>query len=136
MLRQRLRANVAVRSTFRTVSAPSAAGPIVVDATAPIIGGVTLTDNGNGTVTIRASQVRDPESGLQKVEFRLKDAFDPFKGTLWASLFSVYGNKASMSGEKTVSMSGYSKNSLRVGVRVTNGAGGQTTVWTQFPVSF
>ena len=117
-------------------SAPSAAGPITIDTSPPTIGGVTLTDNGDGTLTIRASNVSDPESGIQSVEYRLKDAFDYFNGTPWSSLFTVYGGKSAYSGQRTVSFSGISKTSLRVGVRATNGSGGQTTVWAQFPIQF
>ena len=123
-------------NTQGSVSAPSAAGPITIDTSPPTIGSVSLTDNGDGTVRIRASSISDAESGLQSVEYRLKDAYDPFKGTAWSTLFPVYASKAGASGEKTVSFAGFSKTSLRVGVRATNGAGGQTTVWSQFPIQY
>lgn len=104
----------------------------VYDTTPPQNPSVSLSKNGND-VTISASGIKDPESGVVKVEYKVIDTSIKSsylnKIKAWSDFINVSGSpKNSLSGSRTVNISGHNYQDIKVYIRITNANGLQTTV--------
>jgi hypothetical protein len=111
----------------------------VYDTSAPENPSISLSQSGNN-VTISASDIQDPESGVVQVEYKVEDtsAKVSYLKTIksWSDFISVNGSpKNALSGSRTVNISGHNYSDIKVYIRITNASGHQNTV-TKVPIPF
>jgi hypothetical protein len=104
----------------------------VYDTSAPENPSISLSQSGNN-VTISASDIQDPESGVVQVEYKVEDTsanLDHLKTIKsWSNFINVNGSpKNALSGSRTVNISGHNYSDIKVYIRITNANGLQTTV--------
>ncbi|MDZ7757107.1 hypothetical protein [Rhodohalobacter sp.] len=104
----------------------------VYDTSPPQNPSVSLSRNGNN-VTISASSIQDPESGVVKVEYKVEDTSATLSHLKtiksWSDFINVTGSpKNALSGSRTVNISGRNYTDIKVYIRVTNTNGQQNTV--------
>jgi hypothetical protein len=104
----------------------------VYDTSAPENPSISLSQSGNN-VTISASDIQDPESGVVQVEYKVEDssAKVSYLKTIksWSDFISVNGSpKNALSGSRSVDISGHNYADVKVYIRITNANGQQTTV--------
>jgi hypothetical protein len=111
------------------VSASVITGPVVIDSSAPHSPSVTLSKQ-NGQLKIAISKIKDDQSGISKVEFTARD-----KNRIYLNNNTGW-NEVSLNGiqENTFSTTRYliwsaGLRDTRVGIRLTNGNGMQSTYW-------
>ena len=106
----------------------SKTGPIVLDTSPPEQPSVTARFlpvlNGSSTLFIDVSGVHDPESGVRKVEYGLKEN----GSTTWHDYVTLSGLATSPQSYSR-SFSGPSGPGSEVGIRITNGSGVQRVSW-------
>lgn len=109
----------------------SASGPIFFDSTSPPGAQIqTSIDDRSGGIIIQVSNIRDPESGIEKVEYWVEEG--PASGPgMWTNYFSV--REMNLSGNPSGTMNGNAvtpevdnnqgMSRWRVKIRITNRAG-------------
>jgi len=107
-------------------------GTMVYDMTPPVNPTISLSKNGN-TMTIQVSNIYDPESGVDKVEYMVYDTdITRFYGqelVPWTDFISINRTQTnSLNGSVSVNISGRDYYKLKVSIRVTNKNGLQTIV--------
>ena len=122
-----------------TVSGTGHSGWVAHDTTPPLNPSVSLSRTGD-SMTIEVGNIRDPQSGISRVEYRVVDtsyhddrlrSLTPRLANVvgWTDLFPIghiqYGT---LGGSQTVAIGDHDYQQLKVYVRVTNGNGMQTTV--------
>ncbi|MEL7002207.1 MAG: hypothetical protein AAFN93_05660, partial [Bacteroidota bacterium] len=122
--------------TYRTVNGQdrrsgfSPTGPVTLDSSAPAKPSVTLSNVGN-RVKIEVSNIKDDESGISNVEFKIVDSKNSYLSPTvpWRNFLNVSGtSQNTLSGTRQETYSNSFSN-LRVGIRITNGNGMQSTYW-------
>lgn len=114
------------------ISSQSVTGPIVLDQTPPDVPTLKLNYPGNNKITINANGLHDGQSGIRKVEYKVRTTGTNFS-TEWRTLRSYHGvlnANRTYNDSKTIS-DPYPRYTSKVGIRVTNGNGEQTVVWSQ-----
>jgi len=111
------------------ISGASGTGPVVLDTSAPPSPGMSLTFN-SGQLEIKATQLKDDQSGIAKVEYVVKEKYGSYNPYLqWNDLLTINGVRTtSFDYIKTVSW-GNMPSQTQVGIRLTNGNGMQSTYW-------
>ncbi|MDZ7720157.1 MAG: hypothetical protein U5K72_15185 [Balneolaceae bacterium] len=103
-------------------------GSVVFDNSPPENPSISLSQNGD-EMTIGVSNIRDPESGISKVEYKVSSKNAMSFGAMWSNFITVNGvQESTLSGSITEDISNQSFLDLRVSIRITNGNGMQTTV--------
>lgn len=103
-------------------------GPVVYDSSPPENPSISLSNSGDD-MTIRVSNIHDPESGISKVEYIVSNPNSFSANMMWTSFMAVDGTERStLGGSRTVDISGQNFLDMRVSIRITNGNGMQTTV--------
>ncbi|MEM7109711.1 MAG: hypothetical protein AAF519_15910, partial [Bacteroidota bacterium] len=110
-------------------SSISASGPVRLDSSTPPEPSVTLSLSGS-KLKIDGSNIQDPETGIKKVEYKVIDKYQTTDYTSYWYVFKpLYGISYNpVSGSKEVTWT-KSLDSVKVGIRLTNGNGMQSTYW-------
>lgn len=110
-------------------SSTVASGPVVLDDTDPLSPNLSVSVTGNGTLKVEADNLHDPESGITKVEYKLRNTTSGMGDYYWSTFMPISGvNMTEQSHDRTFDVSSYGNiYDVRVYVRVTNSAGDQTT---------
>ncbi|MEM6526427.1 MAG: hypothetical protein AAF693_21720, partial [Bacteroidota bacterium] len=107
----------------------STSGPVRLDTSSPPEPSVTLSLDGD-KLTIDASNIRDPQTGIQKVEYKVINRFlASANSSNWNTL--TYLNRTQynpLSVSKEIDWT-ESLFAVTVGIRLTNGNGMQSTFW-------
>lgn len=102
-------------------------GPVVYDSSPPENPSISLSVNGDD-MTVRVSNIRDPESGISKVEYIVSNP-NTVSSMVWSSFITVDGvEESALSGSRTLDISGQRFQDVSVSIRITNGNEMQTTV--------
>jgi large repetitive protein len=124
---QQLFIRLRARNSQGTLSAYTSSGPIIFDNTAPPVPSINATLDGSN-LTVNMNNLRDPESGIRRVEYRVVNTST---GSTIRNWTNVIDNSTPQMGTFSRSRSITVSSSLnpiniRVYVRVTNGNGLQT----------
>ncbi|PSQ88234.1 MAG: hypothetical protein BRD45_07000 [Bacteroidetes bacterium QS_8_64_10] len=111
---------------------------IMLDDTAPPEPNITSHSFDGNNVTINVDEVKDPESGIVKVEYAVRNNNNQNtrRRITWGELAPISGGPQTgsqdYSGTKDYTMNApyMTGDPNEVGIRVTNGRGQQTVVWT------
>ncbi|MEM9857954.1 MAG: hypothetical protein AAF843_11380 [Bacteroidota bacterium] len=120
--------------TYRTIngqnmiSATSASGPVILDSSAPTSPSVTLSFV-NGQLKIEAKGIKDDQSGIKRIEYTVQNKNINVYYAAWSSFTSI-STIRTVPFDHTRNVSWTTDMSLtRVGLRLTNGNGMQSTYW-------
>lgn len=110
-------------------SSIAVSGPIYYDESAPESPSIsTDLSNDKSEVTVTASNLHDPESGIKEIEYQLSGAINGILTTSsWANFKTVYSIFTDpRSYDRTFDIGDYDPGSVTVKIRVTNAADDQT----------
>lgn len=121
------------------VSGKAIAGPVIIDNTPPESPGIKIIpimNNGKAEITLTLSNIYDPESGVEKVEYEIKTK--SVNGSWWITANNwtdlvnngIQKNKQNYTKYLPVNGNISQTDIFKVGIRVTNGNGRQRVTWS------